>query len=306
MNHQRGGRSKLPGFVQAMTTGIIIGSLIRYDMLKRDYRLYPSYPHGVVIHLALGFIAAVIGAVAIPALLEKEFTAVTFLALAATQFREVRGMERDMLEGLDRTNLVPRGPDYIEGIARVFEARNYLVMLAALLISGATFIGNIYYGLLMGVATFIISKTLMKGKNIGDIALVRAGRVHFEGAKLFVDNIQFMNLALQQSRETYLKRGLGIIVEPLNDNGRATLANNGQRKAIAHDAAALLGVYKDVDSAEFTPLVRRSLDTGRVGLVIVPMEKDISVLIEAVKRVPVLESALSTPLKTTLGKKAAD
>jgi hypothetical protein len=275
-------------------------------MLKRDYRLYPSYPHGVVIHLALGFIAAVIGAVAIPALLEKEFTAVTFLALAATQFREVRGMERDMLEGLDRTNLVPRGPDYIEGIARVFEARNYLVMLAALLISGATFIGNIYYGLLMGVATFIISKTLMKGKNIGDIALVRAGRVHFEGAKLFVDNIQFMNLALQQSRETYLKRGLGIIVEPLNDNGRATLANNGQRKAIAHDAAALLGVYKDVDSAEFTPLVRRSLDTGRVGLVIVPMEKDISVLIEAVKRVPVLESALSTPLKTTLGKKAAD
>jgi hypothetical protein len=248
----------------------------------------------------------VIGAVAIPALLEKEFTAVTFLALAATQFREVRGMERDMLEGLDRTNLVPRGPDYIEGIARVFEARNYLVMLAALLISGATFIGNIYYGLLMGVATFIISKTLMKGKNIGDIALVRAGRVHFEGAKLFVDNIQFMNLALQQSRETYLKRGLGIIVEPLNDNGRATLANNGQRKAIAHDAAALLGVYKDVDSAEFTPLVRRSLDTGRVGLVIVPMEKDISVLIEAVKRVPVLESALSTPLKTTLGKKAAD
>jgi hypothetical protein len=115
-----------------------------------------------------------------------------------------------------------------------------------------------------------------------------------------------MNLALQQSRETYLKRGLGIIVEPLNDNGRATLANNGQRKAIAHDAAALLGVYKDVDSAEFTPLVRRSLDTGRVGLVIVPMEKDISVLIEAVKRVPVLESALSTPLKTTLGKKAAD
>jgi hypothetical protein len=296
----------MSSFIQAMASGVIIGFLIRYDMLKRDYRLYPSYPHGVVIHLALGFIAAVIGAVAIPALMEKEFTAVTFLALAATQFREVRAMEREMLQGLDRTNLVPRGPDYIEGIARVFEARNYLVMFAALLISGATFSGNIYYGLLTGLAALIVSQRLMKGKRIGEIAHVRAGKVHFEGANLFVDNIQFMNLGIQQVREIYLARALGVIIEPLDDNGRATLANNGQRKAIAHDAAALLGIYKDVETAEFTPIVRRSLDTGRVGLVILPLEKDISVLIEAVKRVPVLESALSTPLKTTLGKKAAD
>lgn len=293
-------------FLQAMTTGVLIGSLIRYDMLKRDYRLYPSYPHGVVIHLALGFIAAVIGAVAIPALVEKEFTAVTFLALAATQFREVRTMEREMLQNLDRTNLVPRGPDYIEGIARVFEARNYLVMFAALLASGVVFWSNIFYGLLSGLAALMVTRRLMKGKTIGEIAKVREGKVHFKGANLFVDNIQFMNLGIEKVRDTYLERALGVIIEPLDDNGRATLANSGQRRAIAHDAAALLGIHKDLDTAEFTPIVRRSIDTGRVGLVILPLEKDISVLIEAVKRVPVLESALSTPLKTTLGKKAAD
>ncbi|NLX91000.1 MAG: hypothetical protein GXZ07_05355 [Firmicutes bacterium] len=289
-----------------MTTGVLIGSFLRYDMLKRDYRLYPSYPHGVVIHLALGFIAAVIGAVAIPALVEKEFTAVTFLALAATQFREVRNMEREMLQNLDRTNLVPRGPDYIEGIARVFEARNYLVMFAALLVGGVTYWSNIFYGLISGLAALVVTRRLMKGKTIGDIAKVREGKVHFKGPNLFVDNIHFMNLGIDKVRDIYLERALGVIIEPLDDNGRATLANSGQRRAIAHDAAALLGIHKDVDTPEFTPLVRRSLDTGRVGLVIVPLEKDISVLIEAVKRVPVLESALSTPLKTTLGKRAAD
>lgn len=293
-------------FLQAMTTGVLIGSFLRYDMLKRDYRLYPSYPHGVVIHLALGFIAAVIGAVAIPALVEKEFTAVTFLALAATQFREVRNMEREMLQNLDRTNLVPRGPDYIEGIARVFEARNYLVMFAALLVGGVTYWSNIFYGLISGLAALVVTRRLMKGKTIGDIAKVREGKVHFKGPNLFVDNIHFMNLGIDKVRDIYLERALGVIIEPLDDNGRATLANSGQRRAIAHDAAALLGIHKDVDTPEFTPLVRRSLDTGRVGLVIVPLEKDISVLIEAVKRVPVLESALSTPLKTTLGKRAAD
>ncbi len=293
-------------FLQAMLSGVLAGFFIRYDMLKRDYRLYPSYPHGVIIHLALGVIAAVIGAVAIPALAEKEFTAVTFLALAATQFREVRTMEREMLQNLDLTNLVSRGPDYIEGIARVFEARNYLVMFAALLVGGVTYWSNILWGLATGLLALLFTRKLMKGRVVGDIAHVREGKVRFEGANLFVENILFMNLGIAKVQKTYLERALGVIIEPFDDNGRATLANNGQRKAIAHDAAALLGIYKDVDTAEFTPLVRRQLDTGRVGLVILPLEKDIDILIEAVKKVPVLESALSTPLKTTLGKKAAD
>ena len=136
----------MPGapFAQAMFNGVVIGVLIRYYVLKRDYRQYPSYPHGVLTHLSLGFIAAVIGSIAIPALMEKEFTAVTFLALAATQFREVRDMERIMLLNLDQTSLVSRGADYIEGIARIFEARNYIVMFTSLLVGGATYWGNVF------------------------------------------------------------------------------------------------------------------------------------------------------------------
>ena len=274
--------------------------------MQRDHRQYPSYPHGVVANISLGFIAAVIGAVAIPALMEKEFTAVTFLALAATQFREVRNMEREMLLNLDEMQLVPRGPEYIEGIARVFEARNYLVMFTSLLVGGATFWGNIFYGVLVGTLAVSLTGIMMKGKVVGQIAKVRQGKVHFEGANLFVDNIHFMNLGSKEVKEVYRERALGVVIEPYNDNGRATLANNGQRMAIAHDAAALLGVYRDVDTAEFMPIVRRHLDTGRVGLVIVPIEQDMEYLIEAVKRVPVLESALRMPLRSTVGRKAAD
>ncbi len=211
-----------------------------------------------------------------------------------------------MLEELDKTNLVPRGPDYIEGIARVFEARNYLVMFAALLVGGATYWGNIFYGLVAGFFAYLVSQKLMGGKVLGDIARVREGRVSFEGPNLFVEDIHLMNLGMEKVRKEYLERALGVVIEPYNDDGRATLANNGQRIAIAHDAAALMGIYKDVDTPEFTPIVRRDLDTGRLALIFVPLEKDIEYLLEAVKRVPVLESAVSTPLKSYLGRKAAD
>jgi len=291
---------------QALITGVLSGTLIRYFMLRRDYRQYPSYPHGVVTHLSLGFIAAFIGAIAIPALAEREFTAVTFLALAATQFREVRDMERMMLQKLDQTWLVPRGPDFIEGMARVFEARNYLVMLTSLLVGGAVFWGNVFLGVAVALILLLAIRKLMSGKIVAQIAHVREGEVRFEGANLYVENIHFMNLGTEYVKDVYRQKGLGVIIEPFNDDARATLSNNGQRMAIAHNAAALLGIYKDVDTAEFTPILRRDLETGRVGLVIIPIEKDLYYLLEAVKKTPVLESALSTPLKTSVGRKASD
>ena len=205
-------------YLQAVLNGVILGVLIRYFLLKRDYRQYPSYPHGVITHLSMAFIAAVIGAIAIPALMEEEYTAVTFLALAATQFREVRAMERIMLEELDKTNLVPRGPDYIEGIARVFEARNYLVMFAALLVGGATYWGNIFYGLVAGFFAYLVSQKLMGGKVLGDIARVREGRVSLKGQP-FVEDIHLMNLGMEKVRKEYLERALGVVIEPYNDDG---------------------------------------------------------------------------------------
>ncbi|PKM82281.1 MAG: hypothetical protein CVU88_03405 [Firmicutes bacterium HGW-Firmicutes-13] len=296
----------MPRYFIPIVTGIALGTLARYLMLKVDYRQYPSYPHGVVTHLSLGFIAAVLGSVAVPALMEKEFTAVSFLALAAQQFREVRSSERQMLFSLDESELVQRGPDYIEGIARVFESRNYLVILTALIVSTVTLFTNILFGFIASLIAVLASNRLMTGRRIGDIAKVRPAEVRFEGANVFVEDIHIMNLGRKETRKTVLERGLGVILEPINDNERETLANNGQRMAIAHDAASQLGIYKDVDTPEFTPLVRRSVDTGRIGMLILPIEKDMEFLITAIKGVPVLESAVGKPLKSRAGKMAAD
>ena len=239
-------------------------------MFRRDYRQYPSYPHGAVTHLAMGFIAAVLGALAVPALAEKEFTAVTFLALAATQFREVRAMEREMLENLDQTGLVSRGKDYIEGIARVFEARNYLVMILALLVGGATYWGNIYYGLLFGFFIFLLLRKFIGGKVIGDIATVREGKVHFDGPLLLVENITIMNLGTEAVKNTYLN-AMGIIIEPLDDDARATLANRGSEWPWPRHGKqwGFTGMW----IPQSLCLLSTDLDTGRVGLVILPLER---------------------------------
>lgn len=296
----------MPPFFITIVTTVILGTLARFFMLKVDYRQYPSYPHGVVTHLSLGFIAATLGAVALPALLEKEFAAVSFLALAAQQFREVRTTEREMLLHLDKSELVQRGPDYIEGIARVFESRNYLVILTALIVSTATHFFNPLLGIISSILAVAAGNRLMTGRNIKDIARVRSGEIRFEGPNVFVENIHIMNLGGEETRETIIERGLGVIIEPFNDNERETLANNGQRMALAHEAASQLGVYKDVDTPEFTPLVRRDKDTGRIGLLILPIERDMEFLITAIKGVPVLESATGKPLRSRAGKKAED
>lgn len=290
----------------AIASGIAVGTLARYLMMRRDVRQYPSYPHAVVNHLSLGFLAATLGAVAIPALAAKEYTAVTFLALAATQFREVRSMERQMLVALEASKLVPRGKDFIEGIARTFEARNYLVLFIALITSGVSFWLGSASGILAGIIATAIVRKLMGGKAIKDIAKVRAGEFRFEEYNLFVEDIHIMNVGLKNTRKIYEERAKAVVLEPFNDNAREILANVGQRQAIAHDAASLLGIYRDVDTAEFTPLLRRNLDTGRIGMIILPLEPDMACLLQAVQHVPVLESAIAKPLASRAGRCAAD
>ncbi|WP_257536018.1 YIEGIA domain-containing protein [Metabacillus litoralis] len=63
-------------------TAIVIGTLARLLTIKQDFRQYPSYPNGYLIHLVTGFVAAALGAVAIPALMTKNFVACNVLNLS--------------------------------------------------------------------------------------------------------------------------------------------------------------------------------------------------------------------------------
>ncbi|WP_353894379.1 YIEGIA family protein [Proteinivorax hydrogeniformans] len=288
----------------------IAGTLSRFIMLKTDYRQYPTNPHGSLIHLSLGFIAAALGAVAIPALIEQDFAAVTFLALAAQQFREIRNMERETLQKLEVTELVPRGEDFIEGVARAFEARNYLVILISIFTSLAAFLitelTNIYWGLLGGaviaVVLIYIALKLMEGQRIIDIADVDKAEIRFDDANLFVEDIQIMNIGLKEGQETILKKGLAVMIKPKDADAVAILGDVGQRQALTHVASKLLGIYKDVDTPEFTPLARRNEDNGYVALYIVPTHGTSEDLIDAIERTPLLESAISRPSLSAVGR----
>jgi len=293
-------------FSQVVVIGVIMGVIARLYMLRSDYRSYPSYPHGYVTHISLGVIAASLASLAIPALLEKEFTAITFLVLAAQQFRDIRNMERETLNKLEDSALVPRGLDYIEGIAKVFEARNYLVMLVSLTTTSFTILLGILAGVSAGVITILISGLLMRGKFIRDIAIVKPGKLYFQNSLLMVEDIVIMNVGLKKAKDKIINEGIGVIIHPKDDNARLTLNNLGQRQAILHDVAALVGSKLETGEPEWTPLMRKDINTGKLGLFILPNEKDMECVIEAVYRTPVLESAVQKPLASIIGRKAAD
>lgn len=294
---------------------ILIGFASRLTILKVDYKQYPSYPQGLISHLTLGAIASGLGAVAIPALVSNEFSAVTFLAIAAQQFRDVRNLERQSLDNIESTELVPRGTAYIEDIAKAFEARNYVTMIVSLSCSIVIYLSNESlrlshrYSILIGIISSIIINILL-GKIISrqtleQIADVKSAQITFDGALMKINGLIIMNIGLPASRKIYLENGVAVEIIPNNENGVVTLSNIGQRQAIQHNAAVLLGIRKDVDEPDFSPIARRDPETGKVYMSLVAMNPDEESLIEAVKKTIVLESAKRKPLDTKIGKIAA-
>lgn len=285
------------GFMSPIIVGIVAGVIIRLFMLRSDYRQYPTYLHGKIIHIALGVIAAGLGSIIVPALMQKDYTAITFLTIAASQFREVRNMERNTLTGLDDYELVKRGNTYIEGIAIAFEGRNYLVILTSLLVNATYIYFNIWFAILATILCVLGCRKLMSGSTLKDIVDITYVEPRFDGAGLYVDNIYIMNIGLPARQEEVLRYGMGFILKPKNFNVRTTIANLGQRQAILHDTAVALGVYRDSGTPALVPLAKRDLDDGRVAVFILPQEKDIEKAIKVIGNVPTLENAIRLPSK---------
>ncbi|WP_462409599.1 YIEGIA family protein [Neobacillus sp. Marseille-QA0830] len=274
-----------------IATAVIVGTLARGLTIKEDYRQYPSYPNGYLIHLLTGFVSASIGAVAIPALMTKNFIAVTFLTAAAQQFRDVRKSERESLQDLEKTEYAYRGSAYIDGIAKTFESRNYFSLIVALVTAitmqvvkaKADWI-NILAGTIVGMIAFYLLKRFSKGKTIGDIAEVVPGTIKMDGSELYVNGIFVSNhLGADNASELIKKEALAVVIKPRHEFFRITLENFGQRQAALFEATRALGLKR----YHFT---RRDFDTGNVVIALVPIVKDIDVLIETVKKTPLLES----------------
>ncbi|HEY8498379.1 MAG TPA: YIEGIA domain-containing protein [Limnochordales bacterium] len=288
----------MDGTVWAVVMGSLAGTALRVYTLRVDYRQYPSYPQGYAIHLSMGLVASFLGALAFPALMAREFAAASFLALAATQFREVRKIEREALTGLEETELVRRGAAYIEGIARVFEARNYLAMLVALVATSLLVLlrpppaaGAALSAGVAAAGALTIGRSA-RGATVGQIARVRPARIEFDGPLLTVEGAVLVNVGRAQAREVYLRQAVAVLIEPRDRAAAATLASPGQRQAILHDVVARVGVRMDVDEPEFAPISRRHVEKDAVVVVIIPQVGGYDEVADAIRRVPVLESSV--------------
>lgn len=284
----------MDNYLVAVVIGIIFGFISRLTLLRTDSRQYPTYPQGRIVHLSFGFIASFIGAVAIPAFLESDWTAVTFLGLAATQFREVRKMERETLEKVDTWELVKRGTPFIEGMAQAFESRNYLVMFTALVTTLFSVI-NIYAGIISGIVMLFVVKHNMAGKLLLDIVDFEESEIRFEGPTLFVGDILMKNVGLEDTRKIIQERAMGVIVIPKDKNSIVTTSHLGQRQAMLHHVANVLGAFLDSGEPALVPMAKRDMEDGRIALFIMPREKDFEQIKTVLEHVPVLDSAIRLP-----------
>lgn len=282
--------------------GIAFGICARLFLLRTDYRQYPAYPHGKIIHISLGVIAAALGAVAVPALYKKDYTAITFLTLAAQQFRDVRKMERETLSKIDSLELVPRGATYIEGIAMVFEGRNYLVIFSALLTTLASLSLGVIYGIVVGLATLIVVLWLKSGKMISHIAEVEIGNVIVKGPDLYVNDIYIMNVGLGSNQKLIAEGGIGLVLHPKNPNAKVTISNLGQRQAMLYDLSTMLGIYRDDGEPALIPMAKLDMRDGRLAVFILAHDNNPEKAKQIMLRVPILESAVRMPTEANLNK----
>lgn len=280
-------------YAWAIGLGILVGTIARAITLVVDYRQTPTYPDGQFIHLFAGFIAAALGAVAIPALLEKDYAAFTFLALAVQHFRDIRKMEQESLDNLESSGFARRGNAYIDGISKTYEARNYISMISSMITSSVVLLTDTFsrtYSIIasvtLGLLSVFLLKRLTKGKSIGDICEVKQGKIHIEGGSiLFVDEVYVTGAAGSPvATDLLLNQGLAVVLTPKKEQFRATLENAGQRQAILFEAASALGV-------KTYHYIKRSIEHDKMVIAMVPVDRDIGRMIAAIKSTPVLENS---------------
>lgn len=284
---------------KSIIIGFIMGLVARIVTLKSDYRRYPSYPQGYAVHIVLGAVSALIGALVIPSVMDGEYAAVSFFTLAVQQFREVRNAERDTLTNMEDDEIVKRGNAYIEDIARKFEVRNYLAMITAFLVSVTIlWLKNLYLGIGVGLLIFVLIMRFIREKFIKDIGDIQYEELYFDKKYLMVGEVIITNIAAKAVKKTWLNRGQAVRITPKNEAARITLANLGQQQAILHDVISQLGAINDAGEPWLSPFAKMDTKDGSIIIAAVTFENNQKQIETAVANCPVIESARKEPKKS--------
>lgn len=288
-------------FRRAVGLALVLGMLSRLIVLRMVNKQQPTQPQDYIEQLILSFIASALGAIAFPALLDKEFAALTFLSVGIQQFQEVASEEQLTLSNLDKVDLVSKGSTYINEVSKNYEVRNYLSIFSSLAASMTFILANnelkfnfIMCTIVSIIATGIVGyifKKILANKSLEDIVDVEVVPIEFDGPLLTINETVITNVGLEDSRNRYLKKGIGIKVIPKDIIAAGIISDTAQQQAMVHNVYLHMGIDRDVDEPEFMPIARTNPTDRSVNFGFIPLVRDIDLTVEAVKSTPILDSA---------------
>lgn len=288
-------------FRHSFVVSLILGILCRGLVLRITDRQYPKRPQDFLEQIVTSGLAASLGAIALPALIEKEFSALTFFAVAIQQFQGLGEQERITLANIDEEEIVKKGAAYVEEIASTYESRCYISLLSALMASwlfifsrnrfNFGFLGCTIIASIGAIIVGILLKRYLRRESIGDIAEIKPAKIYFDGPLLKVNDVVVSNIGLSDTRKKYLESGLAIEIVPKTIGDYGIISDLGQRQAIIHNIFIHLGIDKDVDEIDILATSSLDIEKNTVIIPFIPILKDVQTMIQIAKSTPILESA---------------
>lgn len=288
-------------FRHSFIVALVVGILCRGLVLRVTDKQYPSRPQDYLEQIIISGLSASLGAIALPALIDKEFATLTFFAVAIQQFQGLAEQERITLKNIDNEELVPKGDAYVEEIASTYESRSYISLFSALVSSivyivfarkyGLSFFYCTILAIVSGAIVGLIFRRFLRRNSIADIADIVPAKISFEGPILMVNGVIITNIGLESTREKYRNECLAIEVIP-RDLGAFGIVNDiGQRQAIIHNLFIHMGIDRDVDEVDIVAISKTNLEKSTVVIPYMPILNDIDVMIDVVKSTPIIETS---------------
>lgn len=288
-------------FRRAFVIALFMGILCRGLVLRVTDKQYPSRPQDYLEQIIISGLAAALGAIAFPALIDKEFSALTFFAVAIQQFQGISQEEKITIENIDSSEVVPKGEAYIEEISSTYESRSYISLFSSLVasviyiyVARAYKLGFLPCTILAVIGASIVGlifKRYLTRASVGDIADVVEAKINFSGPILKVNDVFINNIGLEDTRNKYLKDGIAIEIIPKNMKSYGIVSDLGQRQAILHNLYIHFGINKDVDEKDLLAATKIDLEKHTLVIPYLPLVKDMNELIKVVKSTPILEVA---------------
>lgn len=286
-------------FRQSLIVSVVIGILCRGLVLVRKNKQYPSRPQDYLEQIISSGLSAALGAIVLPAILDKEYAALTFFAIAIQQFQGLADQERITLKNTDGEEIVPKGDSYVEEIASTYESRSYISLFSALGASVAYisvfrkfdfgFLGCTVAAIIAGSIVGLIFRHFLQRKSLGDIANVVEAEIKFKGPLLTVNDIVMTNVGLEEVKSKYLKDAIALEIRPNNKEMFGIINDLGQRQAILHNIYIHLGIDKDIDEVDIVSMAKVDPINNTVVVIYMPLLKDLNEMIKSAKSTPILE-----------------